>query len=105
MRPENTFQLHHTYEIDGEGGEPMTVIARNVDFKTPGANYVMFKELYARGAGVHIYPVELDGPASDPMEALLLPCPMNDDADFDDEGNPLPYWSPVYECSDVTDAY
>lgn len=104
MKPENTFQLHHTYEIDGMGDEPMTVVARNVDFATDGANYVMLMQ--AEGPHtVSIYPVELDSPISDPVEALLLPCPWANDVDFDEDGNPLPYWSPVCECPDVTAQY
>lgn len=104
MDPKNTFQLHHTYEVDGMGDEPMTVVARCVDFSRPGASYVMLMDVEGPH-GVSIYPVELDGPKSDPVEALLLPCPWDSEDDFDEDGNPLPYWSPVYECEDVTDRY
>ena len=94
-----TFQLHHTYDVDGIG-EPMTVVNRCVDFSRPGVNYVMLQQA-EEPYNVEIYPVELDSDC----EALLLPCPMNDENDFDEDGTPLPYWSPIWDCEDVTDRY
>lgn len=101
MDVSKTFQLRHTYAIDGDPDDVRTVAARCVDFDRPGANYVILSD--PRGE-LSIYPVELD---SDGENLLTTPGDLSflDDADVDRDGNVLPIWVPVIYCEDVTADY
>lgn len=99
MDKDKTWQLRHTYAIDGDPDDVRTVVTRCVDFDRPGASYVILSD---KAGELSIYPVELDGDGEN-----LLTTPGNitflDDPDVDRNGNVLPYWIPVTYCEDVTD--
>lgn len=93
-----TYELWHTYEIDGDPDDVRTVVTRNVDFGSGGANYIVLAKPNG-AADMNIYPVEWDGDG----EALLFPPTDLDDVDRD--GNLYPYWINVRECNDVSERY
>lgn len=94
MDPEKTFQVDHIYEIDGDPDELWTVIARGED-----PSYIMLHRLERLGRyETAIYPMAVVGGE----ENLLLPCPLLNDEDYDEDGTPLPYWVPMGDCLDVT---
>lgn len=93
-----TFQLGHSYALDGDPDDVRTVVTRCVDHDGPGASYVILAD---RNGALSIHPVELDGDG----EALLAaPGDVSDLEEWDyEDGEPLPYWIPVTECPDVTE--